>query len=180
MAALASGDRLAWDSVYRRYHRELHLFLLRLCRRRDVADDLAQETWIRLAANASRLRPDTRLWPWLLTVARNVHRSHRRWAMLDVSRVLAFGAEIDRYGLELELEDQTDAKQALRDLEIALGRISVASRELLLLVASPGVEPEDIAQMLGVSSEALRQRLSRARRELSEVLARRAKMRSPT
>jgi len=73
-------------------HRErIYSFLLRLCGRRDVADDLFQETWAKLATNAVRLREDSDLAAWLFTVARNVYRSHRRWTLLHLSRLVCAG-----------------------------------------------------------------------------------------
>ena len=53
-------------------------FLSRLSRRRNVAEELLEETWLRLVTNARRLRPDTRLAPWLFTVARNLYWSYCR------------------------------------------------------------------------------------------------------
>jgi len=58
-------------------------FLVRLTRRRDLAEDLLEETWLRFVTHASRLEADTRLGPWLFMVARNVHISHCRSRALD-------------------------------------------------------------------------------------------------
>ncbi len=80
---LGEGDTAAFDTIYEELHVRLLTFLVRLCRSRDVADDLAEETWLRLVGHAHRLRPDTRLLPWLFTVARNLHVSYRRSRFLE-------------------------------------------------------------------------------------------------
>ncbi len=75
---LRGGDAGAFDAVYDEYRARLYNFLARLSRSRDVAEDLAEETWLRLVASSGRLRPDTRLGPWLFTVARNLYYSYCR------------------------------------------------------------------------------------------------------
>ncbi len=49
-----------------------------MTRNRTLAEDLLDETWLRLVRHAPGLRPDTRLGPWLFTVARNVYWTYRR------------------------------------------------------------------------------------------------------
>lgn len=61
---IRDGDAAAFDIVYEEYRSRLFSFLARLSRSRDVAEDLAEETWLRLVASSGRLQPDTRLGPW--------------------------------------------------------------------------------------------------------------------
>src|SRR5262252_4885063 len=82
---LRQSDAAAFDAVYAAFNTRLFTFLLRLCRRRDVAEDLLEETWLRLVKHAHRLRPDTRLGAWLFTVARRVHVSYVRSRLLEDS-----------------------------------------------------------------------------------------------
>src|SRR3954467_4279705 len=82
---LRKGDADAFDEVYAAFNTRLFTFLLRLSRRREVAEDLLEETWLRLVKSASRLRPDTRLGPWLFTVARNLHVSFSPSRLLEDS-----------------------------------------------------------------------------------------------
>ena len=82
---LRQGDAEAFDEVYAAFNTRLFTFLVRLSRRRDVAEDLLEETWLRLVKHGRRLRADTRLGPWLFTVARNLHVSYRRSRMLEDS-----------------------------------------------------------------------------------------------
>ena len=82
---LKSRDTAAFDVVYDRFNTRLYTFLVRLSRDRDRAQDLLEETWLRLVAHADRLRPDTRLGPWLFTVARNLYLSDCRGRVLEQS-----------------------------------------------------------------------------------------------
>ena len=85
VARLRQGDADAFDDVYTAFNTRLFTFLVRLSRRRDVAEDLLEETWLRLVKHARRLRPDTRLGPWLFTVARHLHVSFNRSRVLEDS-----------------------------------------------------------------------------------------------
>src|SRR3546814_15604755 len=74
---LRTGDPEAFDAVHDAFNARLYNFLARLSNRRDVAEDLLEETWLRLVVHARRLNPDTRLGPWLFTVARHLPSNSR-------------------------------------------------------------------------------------------------------
>jgi RNA polymerase sigma factor (sigma-70 family) len=162
---LRSGSVQAFDALYERYRAPLFTFLCRLCGQTSVAEDLFQNTWLKLARSAPRLRPETDLKAWLFSVARNEYRSHRRWQRVDIRRLLAAKTE-------LAVPPAAAAPSAtLRDAHWALAQMSTADRELLLLVGIEGIEPRGAAEILGISYAALRQRLARARAQLSRLLA---------
>ncbi len=165
---LRRGDRSAFDAVYAAWSPRVFGFLLRLSARRDTAEDLAQETWLKLAKAAPTLAPDTKIGPLLFTIARNAFLSYRRWAMLDLSRLLVLGFEAAR--VDTGPEDQHERTRAIALLEAALQELPVASREVLLLVGVEGLEQEEVATILGVSYDATRKRLSRARAELAAAI----------
>lgn len=157
--ALRRGEAKAFDAVYAHYHARIYQFLYRLAGRRDLAEDLFQETWLKLARHATSLREDTDLGGWLFTVARNAFRSHRRWVLIDLERRQQ--AELPEAGPSAERV--VGARQMLQ----ALQSLSDGDREVLLLVAVEGMEQERVADVLGIGYDALRQRLSRARANLS-------------
>ncbi len=166
VARLRTGERQAFDELYARYERRIYAFLYRLAGRRDVADDLFQECWLRAARHAPSLRADTDLAAWLFTVARNLYRGHRRFALFDRLR----GREQPQPDPSTP-EREVAARQGLERLERALGLIAPASREILLLVGVESLQPSQAAEVLGLRAAAARQRLSRARRELGAELA---------
>lgn len=175
LEGLARGDLRAFDHVYAALRAPLYAFLVRLSGRADLAEDLLQETWLRLARSASTLPRETALRPWLFTVARNLYRSHRRWALLDAERLRELGAwpEAQRPSPFEALA----ADAAERTLERALVRLPLEQREVLLLCSVSGFEPSEAAHMLGLTPEATRQRLARARARLRDSLAREEKER---
>ena len=165
---LGDGDAAAFDAVYEEYCSRLYSFLVRLSRRREVAEDLLEETWLRLVEHAGRLTPDTRLGPWLFTVARNCYRSYRRFALLDRQRLHEYGLA-PRPAL-CSPHDQAAASEAAGRLEAALQDLPLKYREALLLMGVEGMAPEEAAAALGLSAENLRQRLHRGRAMIRQRL----------
>lgn len=167
---LREGDPAAFDPVYDEFHGRLYNFLARLARRRDVAEDLLEETWVRLVASARRLRPDTRLGPWLFTVARNLYVSYCRSRLLDES------LSADLIGLwpvtarQPSPFEEVAASELERRVECTLAALPAIYREVLLLVGVAEFSPAEAAVVCGVTPEALRQRLSRARAMLAREL----------
>lgn len=172
VARLRQADATAFDEVYGRYHTPLVTFLARLARDRDAAEDLAEETWLRLVKHCRRLHADTRLAPWLFTVARHVFVSYRRSRMVEDSAAAGLMALWPCTAERTSPFEATAASELERRLERALASLPASSREVLLLVAVAGLDPSDAADVCGVTPETLRQRLHRAREALSKALAR--------
>lgn len=168
VAGLRRGEGAAFDAAYERYRARLWSFLARLARDRTLAEDLLQETWLRLARHATRLAEDTNLAAWLFTVARNLHTSWRRWSILDGERLRAWRILPRRE--EDSPFDLASASQIERRLEAAVGALPPRYREVLLLCAVERLDPAEAARILGLSPEAARQRLSRARAMIDEAM----------
>jgi len=170
VARLRAGDPNAFDSVYAAYHTRLYNFLARLSRRRDVAEDLLDETWLRLVAHAERLQTDTRIGPWLYTVARNLFYSYcRSRAIEDVCSAGLIGLWPTGTPQPSPFEE-TAARELERRVERTLSALPVPYREALLLVGIEGLTPSEAAAVCGLTPEGLRQRLSRARAMLDRKL----------
>ena len=170
VARLRQGDADAFDDVYAAFNTPLFTFLVRLSRRRDVAEDLLEETWLRLVKHARRLRPDTRLGPWLFTVARHLYISFNRSRVFEDSAAASLIA-IWPFSLDQPSPFEAAAVSELeRRIERALATLPSMSREVLLLVAVAGLSHSDAADVCGITPEALRQRLHRAREALASAL----------
>jgi len=163
--ALRAGDPGSFDAVYAAFRPRLYAYLLRCCQDGERARDLLQETWLRAARATPRLRDDTRLAPWLFTIARRVFLSERRWRRADLTRILLLGAR-PRAAAPSPLDDVL-ASETQRRLEAALAGLPLAHREVLLLVGVEGFTPSEVAGILGIQDDAARQRIARARAALA-------------
>jgi RNA polymerase sigma-70 factor (ECF subfamily) len=163
------GDTAAFDVIHAAFNPRLYGFLARLTRSRDLAEDLLEETWLKFVANARQLQPETRLGPWLFTVARNVHITWCRSRAVEARASLALGLWPPCFASESPFE-QAAGNELERRLERALAALPVEAREVLLLVGVDGLTPSEAAAVCGVTPEAMRQRLKRARAQLARQL----------
>ena len=160
----------AFDAVFEASRARVFAFLLRLSRHRTLAEDLLDEVWLRLVAHAQGLRPDTRLAPWLFTVARNLYWSHRRSASFEEAQdqvLLGLAGSALNWPSPFDL---AAAGELERRVERALAELPPPQREVLLLVGREGLTPSEAADVCGVTPEAMRQRLARARAALASAL----------
>ena len=170
VAGLRRGEAAAFDRVFELYRPRLFAFLLRLSRNRTVAEDLLDETWLRLVAHARSLRADTRLAAWLFTVARNLYWTHRRSSLLEKAmavELLTLWPAREDWPSPFDLASSGELG---RRVERALAALPAQHREVLLLVGREGLTPIEAAAVCGVRPEALRQRLARARAALARAL----------
>jgi RNA polymerase sigma-70 factor, ECF subfamily len=170
VAELRAGSEAAFDRIHVEFNGRLFSFLARLARNRDVAEDLLEETWLRVVDSAPRLRSDTRLGPFLFTVARNLYVSYCR------SRLIEDSQTVDMIGLwplgtpKPSPFESTVASETGRRIEAALASLPASYREALLLTGIEGMRPAEAAFVCGMTPEAMRQRLSRARAALARRL----------
>lgn len=176
VSGLRSGEPGAFDAVFAAYRTRIFGYLVRMTRRRDVAEDLLQEAFLRLAQHGRRLAADTRLGAWLFTVA---HRLVLSWVRAQQVRAALAGdlpgadghadadaaAAPDPSPLDALAESRTQLA-----LERAFAALPPAHREVALLVGVEGMQPAEVAEILGLRADAVRQRLARARAQLAEAL----------
>jgi RNA polymerase sigma-70 factor (ECF subfamily) len=171
VARLRAGDADAFDEVHAAFNARLFNFLCRLSNRREVAEDLVEETWLRLVTHAHRLRPDTSLGAWLFTVARHLHVSYRRSRLLEDSHAAGLIGLWPSGRQGPSPFEALSIGEAHRRVAAAFAELPVAYREALLLVAVEGLKHADAAGMCGVSAEVMRQRVSRGRAMLADRLS---------
>lgn len=182
MDGLRRGDPAAFDAVFAAYRRRLYGYLVRMTRRRDAAEDLLQEVFLRLAQHARELAADTRLGAWLFTVA---HRQVISWARARAVRAQLAGELVGPGGLGGDgasrpepdaidpapsPHDAVGGAQAQRALEQAFAALAPPYREVALLIGVEGLPTAEVAHILGLTPEAVRQRLARARAQLAAAL----------
>lgn len=167
---LRGGDTRAFDTVYDAYRSRVFAFLLRLTHRREVADDLLEQVWVRLVAHARRLAPDTRIDAWLFTVARNLYWSYCRSRLLEVESAASLIGLWPAPATPPSPFEEAVASELDARVDRALGSLPPACREVLWLVAVEELAPAEAAKVCGLTPEALRKRLSRARALLARQL----------
>lgn len=130
----------------------------------DTADDLVQETLERALEKWRFWQRERDLRPWLFSIMHNLHADHLRG-----SRHIDY-CEADDLPEIPQRPEQQDGLE-LRDLDRALGLLTLEQREILLLVGLEELSYQDVARTLGVPQGTVMSRLSRARARLKAILA---------
>jgi RNA polymerase sigma-70 factor (ECF subfamily) len=162
------GEEAAFDAIHSAFNARLFNFLARLTRRREVAEELLEETWLRFVRHARQLDPDTRLGAWLFTVGRNLHVSYCRTRAVE-SEVIG-GLSLWPGTVADTPFEVTARNEFERRVEAELAALPETMREALLLVGVDGMQPSEAAIVCGITPEAMRQRVRRARTVLAERL----------
>ena len=170
VARLKDNDSAAFDEVHARFNTRLFNFLARLSRRRDVAEDLLEETWLRFVDLLPRLHDDTRLGPLLFKIARNLHISYCRSRAIEDQHAPGMIGLWPSGSPGPSPFEATVARETGERLDDALASLPAMYREALLLVGVEELKPADAAAICGISPEAMRQRISRARAMLAKRL----------
>jgi RNA polymerase sigma-70 factor (ECF subfamily) len=164
MAVAAGRIEVAVD--YADHAASVTRYLISLTRDPGVAEDLAQEAFVRLIGEVDSGRRPTNVRGWLFRVASNLAASRGRH--LAVVARHAAGPAPDRLGALLE--DEVVGRERTAAINEALARLRDDDREIILLAAS-GLDGLELAERFGKSPIATRTMLCRARARLREELA---------
>lgn len=172
MERVADGDDAAYAELYRALAPRLLRFLQRLTGRADVAEDLTQETFLRLhrARGAYDGGP---LVPWLFAIARNVAIDHGRSAR--VRRTAQSTSEdglLEQQpaGANLNAESAAIARQAAEVVERELALMTPARREAFVLLRYEGMSVAEVAQIVDATESAVKLRAFHAYEQLRRAL----------
>jgi RNA polymerase sigma-70 factor (ECF subfamily) len=173
MERYARGDDAAFSQLFRLGAPRVRGFLLRLCLDRGQADDLTQETFLRVHMARGRFEPGAAALPWILAIARNAFLDSTRHARV---RRKAVDAKVAGQSAEPESPSSSRGDELLAAREMAtlveatLEKMSVTLREAFVLIRFEGLSVADAAQVLGAYEAAVKVRAFRAYELLREAL----------
>ncbi|NUW35982.1 RNA polymerase sigma factor [Nonomuraea sp. SMC257] len=160
-----SDDIHRFEAVYTATYDRITAYAARRCDSPQDAADVVAETFVIVWRKIDELPPGAEARLWVYGVARNVLADHRRGALRRQARHRDLDAEMaDLHG------DPADHSVERSAIAQAFRTLPDDDRELLALVAWEGLDREEIATMLGLSRNAVRIRLHRARRRFSRAL----------
>lgn len=151
---------MTFEELYRRHAPEVFRLALRLSGNRADADDITSETFVRAWTAAGGLRGQT-VRAYLLTIAVNLHRRHRRRQWRDTALENAHPAP------EPSPEDAASHRVRLGRVEADLRTLSAPDRAALLLRAVHGLSYAEVGGALGCTPGAARVRVHRVREALN-------------
>jgi RNA polymerase sigma-70 factor (ECF subfamily) len=164
---IASGDRLAMQVLFARYHVRVYRFVLRLVRDESVAEDLISDVFLDVWRQAGRFEQRSTVSTWLLAIARFKALSALRRKPSE---------SLDEEAAEA-IEDPSDdpevtvaKKNRSEIIRKCLGGLSAEHREIVDLVYYHDKSVEEVAQIVGIPENTVKTRMFYARKKLAELL----------
>jgi RNA polymerase sigma-70 factor, ECF subfamily len=164
MARYQHGDVEAASVLVDRISPQLHRFFVVRSASRADADDLLQETWLRIHKVRHTYRPGEPMLPWLYAIARHVRVDHYRKTIRTATR-------------EGKLDDMADARatapEETRDsgsLEMLLAPLPESQREVIEMLKVAGMSLEEVARATSSSVGSVKQKVHRAYKKLRQTM----------
>ncbi|MEV7216582.1 RNA polymerase sigma factor [Kitasatospora cineracea] len=166
--AAKSGNREAWADIYRCHHGTVLAFLLRRTGNRPLAEDLAQDTFVRAMAGIRGFHwTGTDLGAWVFTIARNVLRDHEKRRSTRRESAVAVFADLDS---GVRVEEAVIAAAEAEQVNVALAVLNERQRAVLRLHYWDGLSSVEIADRIGLRVGAVKTLAYRARLNLRRSL----------
>lgn len=166
LRAARGGDRDALEKLVAHHQGQVFRFGMKMCRDPEDAKDVLQETMLAMARHVGDFRGDSSLSTWLYTIARSFCLKKQRKQAPDAPRRLDDADVRDDESL-VDRAKRPDEALAAREIEHALehaiSELEPMYREVLVLRDVEGLRAAEVAKVLGVSEQAVKSRLHRAR-----------------
>jgi RNA polymerase sigma-70 factor (ECF subfamily) len=167
-AQIASGlrrrDPEVLDALIEQYQHRLLRYLAHMTGNRATAEDLFQETWIRVLEKGQQYDGKSRFAAWLMTIAHNVAIDHLRKktpASLDEMRDTEDAAPFEPMANDPSPFEQAAASEDRARIQAALEQVSPIFREVLVLRFQEQLKLEEIAKLVGIPLATVKTRLYR-------------------
>jgi RNA polymerase sigma-70 factor (ECF subfamily) len=179
MQDLAQGANLAFEELLMRYETPVITFCYAFLRNREAAEDIAQETFMRVFRNAKRYQPVAKFTTWLYKIAANLCINELKKGKLRSTLSLDEPAGPDPDGSRIVERIAADTASPLSEMERqeaqsliskAIEHLPPDQRTTLVMVEYHQMQYQDIAEILEVSVSAIKMRVKRARETLRETL----------
>ncbi len=180
VALAKEGRESAFRELVRRYERPVFSLVFRLVRDKDTAEDLAQETFVKVLNNIERYRPEFKFSSWLFKIANNVAIDHLRKRSVDTvslegSRYATSTDEMQATSVRAVDTSQSpleelESRELGGAIERAIGSLRPEYRACILLRHVEDRSYEEIAATLDLPLGTVKTYIHRARHELRKAL----------
>ena len=169
---LRGGDVEALGELYQKYKPRVFRTALAITKDRGVAEDILQETFLRLFVHADRIKTDVPLGPWLYRVAVNLSYS---WVQRRHRFIGALEGILERFAAPLGVlpERLVERSEAQETIQRAIMNLPLGHRVVVVLFYLEGLSLKEIAQVLEIPEGTVKSRLHYARESLKKLLAER-------
>ena len=164
MTRYQAGDSAAVTALVKAVGPQLHRFFMVQAAGRSDADDLLQETWLRIHRVRHTYRPGEPVLPWFYAIARRVRIDHYRRASRATARERPLEGVSDLSLAQPREEPNAD------DLEALLAPLSDSQREIIRMLKVAGMSLEEVARATSCSVGSVKQKVHRAYSKLRDKM----------
>lgn len=168
MSRFQRGDEAAFDQLVERYGPAVKGFAARVTSRPDEAEDIHVETFVRVVESAHRWKPIGSFRSYLFTIAWRICLDSCR--RQSVQRRTLESLRHEPAAAPTNPERQAASAQQAQRLESGLAELSEHHRAAVLLTYRSGLNSTEVGEILGLSAQEVRSRLTYARRLLRQHL----------
>ena len=176
-----SGSEKAYRELLGRYQRPVFSLVYRMVRDRELAEDLAQETFVKVFNHLESYNPKYKFSSWIFKIASNLAIDHLRKKELDTvsldgSRNARTADEVESTRISVASTDENpeellEARELGDEIEAAIGQLRAEYRTAIVLRHVEGRPYEEIAEIMEIPLGTVKTYIHRARMELRELLA---------
>jgi RNA polymerase sigma-70 factor (ECF subfamily) len=175
LQAVRGGDRRALERLLARHQAQIYRFGAKMCRDEEDAKDVLQETMIAAARTIPEFRGTSAVSTWLYAIARSFCIKKRRTSKFAPERIDSLEAHAEQAAEIADSrrtpEEDVAGRQLQAALDSAIGSLDPMYREVLTLRDVEGLSAAEVAEVMGLSVEAVKSRLHRARTAIRERIA---------
>jgi len=175
VSAAQAGDRQALEALLERHQGRVYRFGRKMCGDEDDAADVLQETLLAAARTLPEFRQASSVSTWLYTIARSFCIKKRRTSKFAPASIESLDQDDERAVAVADPgrspEELASGRQLQRALDGAIAALEPMYREVLVLRDVEGLPAADVAEALGLTVEAVKSRLHRARMAVRERVA---------
>lgn len=165
MAEVQNGHLDHLEELFERYQKKLFNFFMRLTYDQAASEDLIQNVFVRIMKYRSSYNPDLKFKTWIYQLSRNQFHDYYR---KEVEKRDDFTDVTTMRDHDLQVEDGIDSEQRVQ-LEVAMQKLSVEKRELLVMSKMQGMHYEDIAEIKEITIANVKVQVHRALKELRAI-----------
>ena len=163
IAAARTGDRAAVEALLSRHEQQIYRFGMRMCRDTEDAKEVLQETLLAMARSLPDFRAQSTVATWLYTIARSFCIKQRRLRKDEPAAHAPLDAARDVAAAAATPEEAAASQEVDRAVDDAIAELAPEYREVLVLRDAEGLTAPEVAEILGLTVEAVKSRLHRAR-----------------
>jgi RNA polymerase sigma-70 factor, ECF subfamily len=174
--AAQRGDSAALESLLAEQQSRVFRFALKMCRRREDVEEVLQDTLLAAVRTLGQYRGDAALSTWLYTIARSFCIKRRRRSKFAPKALLPLESDEARSAREAPdparaPDEALEERQVATALSRAVDALAPGYREVLVLRDVEGLPATEVARVMGLSIDAVKSRLHRARTSVRHAMA---------